>query len=163
MRRLAAAAVAVTLAVTLAACSGDDGGSDAELPDLTMAPMAEGGPSLDLATLTGPAVVNLWATWCGPCRRELPAFQEVSASRPDVRFIGIDIGEDAAKAQAYLDELGVTFDQFVDEDGGLTDAIGAASLPVTMVIAADGSVATEHLGPMSVDELHDAIDALPTT
>jgi thiol-disulfide isomerase/thioredoxin len=130
---------------------------------MTMAPMTDGGPSLDLATLTGPAVVNLWATWCGPCRRELPAFQEVSETRTEVRFIGIDIGEDAAKARDYLDELGVTFEQFVDEDGGLTDALGAASLPVTLVVAPDGSVATEHLGPMSVDELNDAIDALPTT
>ena len=67
------------------------------------------------------------------------------------------------RRRTYLDDLGVTFDQFVDEDGGLTDALGAASLPVTLVVAADGSIATEHLGPMSVDELHDAIDALPTT
>ena len=161
MRRLAALGVAALLA--LAACGGDDGADSTALPTMTMAPMTDGGPSLDLATLTGPAVVNLWATWCGPCRRELPAFQEVSETRSDVRFIGIDIGEDAAKARDYLDELGVTFEQFVDEDGGLTDALGAASLPVTLVVAPDGSVATEHLGPMSVDELNDAIDALPTT
>jgi thiol-disulfide isomerase/thioredoxin len=161
VRRIATLAVVAVLALT--ACSGDDGGDATELPALTMAPMTAGGPSLDLAALTGPAVVNLWATWCGPCRRELPAFQEVSVARPEIRFIGIDIGEDAAKARDYLDELGVTFDQFVDEDGGLTNALGAASLPVTLVVAADGSVATEHLGPMSVDELNDAIDALPTT
>ena len=161
MRRIAALGVAALLA--LGACGGDEGADTTELPAMTMGPMTDGGPSLDLATLTGPAVVNLWATWCGPCRRELPAFQEVSLARTDVRFIGIDIGEDAAKARDYLDELGVTFDQFVDEDGGLTDALGAASLPVTLVLAPDGSVATEHLGPMSVDELNDAIDALPTT
>ena len=45
----------------------------------------------------GPAVVNLWATWCQPCRKELPAFQEVSAARPDVRFVGVDIAEDAGQ------------------------------------------------------------------
>ena len=161
MRRLAALGAAALL--TLGACGGDDAADTTALPAMTMAPMTDGGPSLDLATLTGPAVVNLWATWCGPCRRELPAFQEVSETRTDVRFIGIDIGEDAAKARDYLDELGVTFEQFVDEDGGLTDALGAASLPVTLVVSPDGSVATEHLGPMSVDELNDAIDALPTT
>jgi len=161
VRRIAALAAATSLA--LGACSGDDGAGDADLPDLTMAPLTAGEAPLELAALTGPAVVNLWATWCGPCRRELPAFQEVSEARPDVRFIGIDIGEDAADARDYLDELGVTFDQFVDEDGGLTDALGAASLPVTLVVGEDGSVATKHLGPMTADELDDAIDALASS
>ena len=91
------------------------------------------------ATLRGPAVVNLWATWCAPCRRELPAFQEVSERRPDVRFVGIDIGEDAAKAEDFIDELGITFEQFVDERGELTDALGAAALPVTLVVDTDGT------------------------
>lgn len=153
-------ALGVTAVLLLGSCTDDSADSAAELPDLTMEPMTVGGPTLELAELRGPAVVNLWATWCAPCRRELPAFQEVSEARPDVRFVGIDIGEDAGKAQAFIDELGISFDQFVDARGELTDALGTAALPVTLVVDADGSVATEHLGPMTVDDLDDALDAL---
>ena len=77
---------------------------------------------------------------------------------PTSRFVGVDIGEDPAAAQAFLDELGVTFPQYADEDGELTDALGIAALPVTLVVDADGQIATTHLGPMSVDDLHAALD-----
>ena len=162
MRRLVAvAAVAAMTAATLAACGGGDGAEEgAALPDVTLASLHEGGAALDVGALEGPAVVNLWATWCGPCRTELPAFQEVSVARPDVRFIGVDIAEDPAKARDFLAELGITFDQFVDDRAALTDALGTASLPVTIVVGADGRVATEHIGPMSVADLEQALDGL---
>ena len=60
---------------------------------MSLATLDGNGAALELAALRGPAVVNLWATWCAPCRQELPAFQEVSARRSDVRFVGVDIGE----------------------------------------------------------------------
>jgi cytochrome c biogenesis protein CcmG, thiol:disulfide interchange protein DsbE len=156
------AALGITVLLAVGACGDDDTGT-VDLPDLTLPPLAAGGPSLELAALRGPAVVNLWATWCAPCRRELPAFQTVSAARPDVRFIGIDIGEDPAKARDFVAELGVSFDQFIDARGDLTDALGAAALPVTLVVGPDGTVATEHLGPMTVDDLDEAIDAIGET
>ncbi len=157
-RRTAAVAVSVLLAV--GGCGDEEDAGAVELPDLRLPPLTPGGSSLELAELRGPAVVNLWATWCAPCRRELPAFQTVSEARPDVRFIGIDIGEDATKAQDFVDELGISFDQFIDGPGDLTDALGAAALPVTLVVGPDGTVATEHLGPMTVEDLDEAIDAI---
>ena len=108
--------------------------------------------ALDLASVTGPAVINLWATWCAPCRRELPAFQAASEAHPGVAFIGIDIAEDPVEARAFLDRLGVTFPQYADEDGELSDALGVASLPVTLLVDPRGDVTT-HLGPMSQDDL----------
>ena len=151
MRR--AAVVALVLAV--AACGG--GGARSSLPDVTLPSLHEGAAPLDTGALKGPAVVNLWATWCQPCRKELPAFQEVSAARPDVRFVGVDIAEDAGKARDFLADLGITFDQFLDDRGELTDALGTAVLPVTLVVDADGTVATEHVGPMSVGDLEQAL------
>jgi len=74
-----------------------------------------------------------------------------------VRFVGIDIAEDPEKAQAFLDELGVTFEQYLDDAGELSEALGVAGLPVTIVTDADGRIATEHIGPMSVDDLEDAL------
>ena len=145
------------LAVVVAACGGGGGDSRATLPDLTLPALHDGAPALDVGALRGPAVVNLWATWCQPCRKELPAFQEVSAARPDVRFVGVDIAEDAGKARDFLADLGITFDQYLDDRGELTDALGTAVLPVTIVVDADGKVATEHVGPMSVGDLEQAL------
>ncbi len=125
---------------------------------MSLASLDGTGPALELGTLRGPAVVNLWATWCVPCRQELPAFQEVSAARADVRFVGVDIGEQTERARSYLDELGITFDQYADPTGELTDALGVAGLPITLVVDDAGMVVRQHLGPMSVDDLEDAID-----
>jgi cytochrome c biogenesis protein CcmG/thiol:disulfide interchange protein DsbE len=145
------------LAVVVASCGGGSGGGGDALPDVTLASLDAGAPALDVGSLRGPAVVNLWATWCQPCRKELPAFQEVSTARPDVRFVGVDIAEDPGKARDFLADLGITFDQYLDDRGELTDALGTAVLPVTIIVDADGKVATEHIGPMSVGDLQDAL------
>jgi thiol-disulfide isomerase/thioredoxin len=149
-------ATIVALAV-VAACGGADDTEPAALPSLSLMSLDGSGPPLELGTLRGPAVVNLWATWCVPCRRELPAFQDVSARQPDVRFVGVDIGEQTDRARAFLDEIGVTFDQYADPSGELTDALGVAGLPITLVVDDTGMVVRQHLGPMSVDDLEDAI------
>ena len=146
----------VALAV-VAACGGDDTDPQA-LPAVSLASLDGTAPALELDTLRGPAVVNLWATWCVPCRQELPAFQEVSVARADVRFVGVDIGEQSERARSYLDELGVTFDQYADPTGELTDALGVAGLPITLVVDDAGMVVRQHLGPMSVEDLEEAID-----
>ena len=151
------AAALGALAVVVAACGGGGGGGGDALPDVSLVALHDGAPALDVGALRGPAVVNLWATWCQPCRKELPAFQEVSAARPDVRFVGVDIAEDAGKARDFLTDLGITFDQYLDDRGQLTEALGTAVLPVTIVVDADGKVATEHVGPMSVDDLEHAL------
>jgi thiol-disulfide isomerase/thioredoxin len=148
----------VLVATVLLAACGDDGGSESagSLPDLELPALDAGGPTLDVGALTGPAVVNLWATWCAPCRAELPAFQEVAAARDDVRFIGVNSTE-TGDARVFLDELGVTYEQYVDDRGELAEELGAAALPVTVVVDADGSIVTEHLGPMSVADLEHAL------
>jgi thiol-disulfide isomerase/thioredoxin len=150
-------AVLSVAALVLGACGGGDGAASRGLPDLELRGLDGDGTTLDVGELRGPAVVNLWATWCKPCREELPAFQQVAAERTDVRFIGVN-SQETGDARAYLDELGVTYDQFADDRGMLAEELGAASLPVTVVVDADGTVTAEHLGPMSVDDLRAAID-----
>jgi cytochrome c biogenesis protein CcmG/thiol:disulfide interchange protein DsbE len=148
--------MALAVLVVATACCGGSGGNTA-LPDVSVRSLDEGEAALDVGSLRGPAVVNLWATWCAPCRKELPAFQQVSAARPDVRFVGVDIAEEPAAARDYLAGLGVTFDQYLDDRGELTDALGTAVLPVTLVVDRDGRIATEHIGPMTVADLQRAI------
>lgn len=159
----------VVLAVVAAACGGDDAASDEIVPSVDAEagdrlPAVEivaldGGGTTSLADIDGPAVVNLWATWCAPCRREIPDFEAVHQARSDeVRFVGINIGEDADDAQAFLDEVGATYDQYLDSEGFVVTELQTATMPVTLVLDADGAISTRHLGPMDQDDLDAAID-----
>jgi thiol-disulfide isomerase/thioredoxin len=110
--------------------------SDA-LPDVTLAALG-GGKPLDLGALKGPAVVNLWASWCGPCKRELPqyaAFAKKYAGKVDV--LGVDFQETRPEAaRALATKSGVTYPLFEDPDGKLR----AVGLPKLILVGKDHKV-----------------------
>jgi thiol-disulfide isomerase/thioredoxin len=143
--------------VLTVACGGSDDAID-RLPDIEVETL-RGERPFALADLEGPAVVNLWATWCAPCKRELPEFQAVHESLGgDVTFVGVNIGDDGDEAADYLDELGITYDQYLDFDSELTAALETATLPMTLIIDADERIALRHIGPLDQDELIEALD-----
>ena len=143
---------------TTAAPSEGAPSDDDRLPDVDLTSLSSGATS-SLAQIEGPAVVNLWATWCAPCRAEIPDFEEVHQARGhEVRFIGVNVGEDADDAQAFIDDVGATYDQFADFDGDVATALQATAMPLTVVIDADGVVTAHHLGPLDQDGLNEAID-----
>lgn len=172
-------AALVVGALVLAACGGENaaGTSNGEpvlpaeevespeasesgelLPDVDLVGLVSG-ETTSLADIEGPAVINLWATWCAPCRAEIPDFEEVHQARSDeVRFVGVNVGEDASDAQEFLDEVGVSYDQFSDPGGEVSTALRATAMPVTVVIDGNGNVTTRHLGPLDQDGLNEAID-----
>lgn len=132
---------------------------DSELPGLRL-PCLGSGPAIDLAALAGqPTVVNVWASWCGPCRREMPGVQQVFRQYGDeVRFLGVSTKDDPRAAAAFVEQLGVTYPQVIDQDGRLLRHLGAPGLPVTVVLDVHGRVSTRHLGEMTAEQLRDAID-----
>lgn len=145
-------------ALVLAACGGGSGAGGERLPDVDIAPL-RGGDTIQLSDIDGPAVVNLWATWCAPCRAEIPAFESVHQVRgEEVRFVGINIGEDGDRAAEFLDEVGATYDQFLDSEGFVVTELRTSTMPTTLVLDAGGEVTTRHLGPLDEDGLNDAID-----
>jgi cytochrome c biogenesis protein CcmG/thiol:disulfide interchange protein DsbE len=153
---LAAAAASLVL-IGGSACSNDVGQANG-LPDVALVPVAPSGAARSAADITGPAVVNLWATWCGPCRKELPAFQAVAEQlQGSVDIIGVNQGDDAEAAAAYLEEIGVTFPQYLDADGDLTAELRITGLPATVFIAADGTIDV-HSGAVDEAELLDLVD-----
>lgn len=172
MMRHASVVLVAGLLLVAAACGGDDAAPngdrivpsiDAEagdfLPDVDIVAL-DGGETISLADIEGPAVVNLWATWCAPCRREIPDFEAVHRERGDVvRFVGINIGEDADAAAAFIDQVDATYDQYLDSVGYVVTELRTATMPVTLVLAPDGTIATKHLGPMNQADLNTAIDA----
>ncbi len=101
-----------------------------------------------LAALGGvPTVVNLWAAWCAPCRKEAPAFQRLHVVAGDrVQVLGVlteDTERDALDAAAHL---GIHYPSVVDADGRLLDHSGVRALPVTYFVAASGR-AYRYVGP----------------
>ncbi len=136
-------------ALVLASC-GDEGSAALTLPEIELTDL-QTGELVDADAIDGPAIVNLWATWCGPCRTEMPAFQEVSTEFDDVRFVGVNQGDAGDAAAEFLDEVGVTFDQYLDPNGELTNALRVAGLPATFVIDADGVVVEVHNGALDPD------------
>ncbi len=170
-RRLAGVSVAVVF--VLASCGGDDDAASADvaapvagaqendgerLPDVELIPL-DGGAPISLADISGPAVVNLWATWCAPCRAEIPDFEEVHQARGDeVRFVGINIGEDGDRAAGFVADVGATYDQFLDSQGFVVTELRTTAMPVTLVLDPDGAVSLRHLGPMDQADLNEAID-----
>jgi hypothetical protein len=89
----------------------------------------------------------------------MPEFEAVHRERGDqVRFVGVNIGDDADQAAAFLDEVDATFDQFLDPDGSVQTGLSAAQLPVTVVIDAEGAITTKVVGRMDQSALEAAID-----
>lgn len=131
------------------------------LPDVTL-PCLGGGPDVQLAGLAGePMVINLWASWCAPCREELPILQEY-AERAEgrVKVVGVDFQDMRPEAALELARRsGVTYPQLADVDAELKQAFRVQGMPWTVVIDADGRVAHTLTGQIhSVAELDEAVE-----
>lgn len=121
------------------------------------------GPGMDVSSLgVRPVVINIWASWCGPCRREMPLLQEVSVAYADtVQFVGIDANDEAESAAAFLKTVGVTYPQLSDPAAGVLGDLRIPGLPVTVVLNADGSIYRTKIGAFnSRGELTDLLDKL---
>jgi len=110
------------------------------------------GQTLRLSSYRGKVVVvNFWATWCPPCREELPALQRVAASEPDVVVLEVDLMEPGDKARSFLDSLGLDrLQPVLDGDGATTRRYGVLSLPSTFFVDKAGVI--RHLELTAVSE-----------
>lgn len=126
------------------------------LPDLELPCLGSGegsAPPVPLRRLTGtPTVVNLWATWCGPCREELPALARLHTDAAGkVRVLGVNSQDRAGAAVAYAADERLPFGSLEDRDGRLLRALRGPGLPVTVFVAADGAIAEVYRGPPLTD------------
>lgn len=146
------------MALMLAACSPSDA---AEKPGLRL-------PPLDVEVLTAtiqesgrPTVVNLWASWCVPCRSETPLLVEAHAAFSDrIDFIGIDVQDDQASAQAFIAEFGVKYENYFDPSASFRASTGGTGVPITYFYTADGNLFDSHVGVIDEQQLALALDEL---
>jgi cytochrome c biogenesis protein CcmG, thiol:disulfide interchange protein DsbE len=130
-------------------------------PDFRLA-TANGG-SMALSELRGKVVVlNFWATWCVPCRAEMPALEQVYQTHGGrgLVIVGIDVQESAEKVLGFLPEVGVTFPILLDTDTRLATRYRATGLPATFIVDRAGVVRDIRLGPYTEDMLLGRLEPL---
>jgi thiol-disulfide isomerase/thioredoxin len=122
-------------------------------PDFVLASLDGGVVALD--QLDGrPTVVNLWATWCPPCRREMPALAAAQARRPDVRFLFVNQGEGPDTINAYLRANDLALEHvLLDESMAVPRHYGTVGIPVTLFLNADGRLARAHTGEIAPEQI----------
>lgn len=125
------------------------------LPALRL-PCLSGGDTVALEQLAGPAVVNLWASWCRPCRDELPVLQRY-ADRADgrVHVVGVVTEDTRTRAVSFARDAGITFPALHDVDGRLLAGIPAVGLPVTLFVDAGGRISYLHNAQLDEESLVD--------
>jgi thiol-disulfide isomerase/thioredoxin len=130
------------------------------LPELSLSD-AEG-RDLPLRGFAGrPLVVNLWATWCPPCRREMPELAKAQRAYKDVSFLFVNQGESADAIGSYLREQGLQLDNvLLDRTNRLGNASGSPGLPTTLFFDAEGRLVERRLGQLSAATLAQGIEGL---
>lgn len=151
-----------TVASPLADCTGltepppsapPAGRGGEALPELTL-PCFTGGQPFPLADLRGPAIVSLWATWCPPCREELPMLQRYAdQAAGTVHVLGVVTGDRRSAAAALAEDLGVTFPALDDPDELVRTEFAAVGLPVTLFVDPAGRVRYVHRAPLDEETL----------
>ncbi len=122
------------------------------------------GQPVALESLRGkPVVINLWASWCGPCRREMPVLRDAQTRYPDVRFVFANQGESADTVRAYLVAEGLALRNVVlDTSLELGKSIGSGALPTTLFYDAQGQLQDRRMGELSNASLSQRLRPLQT-
>lgn len=166
LRRL----VATILCAFVAAGCSSGGGDAAEGPLLPTDPYEL--PAFDmaaydqlLAELEGtPVLVNIWASWCAPCRDEAPHLAAAHAEFGDrVQFLGLDILDERGSARAFMREYGWTYPSVFDGPGAIRDGLGILGQPATLFYDASGVLVRTWSGPITEEVLNETLASIAPT
>lgn len=107
-----------------------------------------------------PVLVNILASWCGPCERELPVLLDAYDANPDIAFLGIDHLDNREDAERFVEEQGIRFPTLFDIGGEVAFAVEGRGMPTTVLFDTDGTLVAHHTGeltPTALDELLDTV------
>jgi thiol-disulfide isomerase/thioredoxin len=157
------------VALVVASCGGGAAGSacganvavtDRPLPAADVTLLDDSPSTLAELTGDGTAVVNLWGSWCGPCRSEAPELvaAEATLAPRGVRFAGIDVRDDKASATQFERRFGITWPSAFDADSSLSAQLTNAPSPPVTLIVSDGRIRREIIGETDRTALVCAVD-----
>jgi thiol-disulfide isomerase/thioredoxin len=158
MMRLIALTLLLTLgaapAATFAATAGEVKVGEA-LPDATLQGL--NGPSRRLSEFRGrPLIINVWASWCGPCRAEMASLERLAWLNQSGNFtvIGVSTDDYPERAKAALTASNATISHFIDSRLRIENMLGASRIPLTVLVGADGRVIKKIYGAREWDDPH---------
>jgi thiol-disulfide isomerase/thioredoxin len=143
--------------------SGDGSAIVIKESERTLAPKLSGETldgtnfSSELGKIT---VVNVWASWCSPCRAEAPTLEEFAINNPDIQFVGILTRDNLSSAQSFVKRFGLTYPTLIDDAiiSSFRGSLPANAIPTTIVIDADGRVAARISGQVTVSSMRDVLE-----
>jgi peroxiredoxin len=128
-------------------------------PDFRLSQL--GGGEVQLSDLRGRVVIlNFWATWCPPCRQEMPEFVRIYSAKQGqgLEIVAVDLQEAESQVQGFVDEFGMRFPILFDRSGEVARTYRVNQLPVTLIIDRDGVVRSAKYGPVTPEFLQAELD-----
>ena len=147
MMKMKSVLLGLVFSVFAASSLASSGLTGQTAPDFAL--KSSSGENLRLSEYRGDVVmVNFWATWCGPCRQEMPILDELYARYQRVGFslLGVNIDDNSSKAMNMVNELGVTFPVLFDSRKEVSELYDVDAMPVTLLIDREGTVRYVHQG-----------------
>lgn len=144
--------IPILILLLLISCNQERAQSEtqSELPqakDFTLESV-DGTKKVSLEDFKGkPVVINFWASWCGPCKEEMPLFEKTWKKYKDVAFVGIDVMDDRNNAQEFLKDKDVTYTNLYDPTGEVSNKYGVIALPATFFLDKEGKIVVKNYGP----------------
>ncbi len=163
-RRQLLTSIIIGVAVIATACSSASGtdvttstpSQEKEIAPIFSVETSDGGDftlTEHIAKDGRPIFLNLWASWCFPCREEMPAIDRSSQDFPEVAFIGVSVQDSRTDAEDFANEIGVTYLIGFDDDNDVDDAYQPLGLPASYIISRDGVIVERIFGKVTEEDL----------
>ena len=169
----------VLVTLVAAACGGNAAETTAEFPDLGDLGSGQGiasedaAPDFTVETLDGegfslaahlsddgrPVFLNLWASWCPPCKAEMPDIDAAATANEAVKFVGVAIEDDPADSAEFATSIGIQYTIGFDEQNEVSNGYSPVGLPASYIISADGEILERIYGSVTEDEINEKIEA----